>query len=375
VISGGGKSCVLEMKECSVQRHAKSKASLKPGLVYFLAGDGMQNRKPTALLGWSMHVTIFSDRFLEVVGLSLSPTSYKQFCDTLEAQVQEGGNPQFLLWEPVLAPILYPLGFGTPHKACFEALSDSGLVELTGWVNVPPHGVSEEDNYDPMVDNALWTNNLVVNLGITKLAVEISDDNASRCFKVHYISLDAFVGQVHDTHLRLGQNPDIFVEPDVTLWEVLFSVSSKVAGKGLQLTAHIASLMASMVSEVKDGINRDATAAVKHENYAALAVLHSDVMALQRENHQFTIDCASLRKDVQELDNEVILMGRPAVMDPNIVTDWQHLISFFVNHTTPGSGSVGDMLEQALFSGHTSAAHAVSATVPAAIKSMIKDVE
>jgi hypothetical protein len=50
VISGVLKACVLERRECSVQSHAKSKSSLKPGGVYLLTDDGMQNRKPMALI-------------------------------------------------------------------------------------------------------------------------------------------------------------------------------------------------------------------------------------------------------------------------------------------------------------------------------------
>jgi hypothetical protein len=206
----------------------------------------MERAMPTIVLGWSVPAEVFGGLMQELAGVTLYATAFKYFAELAHVQCQSGANPAALEWAPLVETATQPFAFGTPRKVQFNEEYGTELVEFSEWVDapllVPP--MENDDILEPLIGETLRTNKLVLNVGLLNLEVETVYGNAHR---------DALGGQLHDLHLRLGNNP-------APSRKGIYVVNGKVGGARQQLALDVSSLVKATVSEMRVDILPEAKA-------------------------------------------------------------------------------------------------------------------
>jgi hypothetical protein len=145
-----------------------------------------------------------------------------------------------------------------------------------------------------------------------------------------------------------------------------------VEGVNRHLPVDVAGLVAQAVDEMRPALAQEAVAATRQESQCSILSLRSELAYLCLKSCESTIDLAAVCSKLQDLENDVTHVGQQPGVDANFTADWQCVLGFFVWHTTHGSGTVGDALEQAPFE-ENSPLTPVLVAPPAFLQNLIKD--
>jgi hypothetical protein len=221
------------------------------------------------------------------------------------------------------------------------------LVKMSGCVDVSPRGshIEDDDGVGPLTGETLRTNQLAINVGLMKMAVEMVDDNVQRGLAGHDDAIDSLGGQLHDMRIHISNNPDAFSDANASVWEGLSAVNGKVDGAHQQLTSDASSLVTAAVTEMRLEFLASVKAEARREFMASVNLVRTDMHSLMHECGQVSRDYGALNVKISDMAREQALIKEQPTFDPSFYGDWQHVLEFFVRNTTPGSGRVGDVLE------------------------------
>jgi hypothetical protein len=138
----------------------------------------------------------------EVISNTLEVVEFKIFCEILKAQVNEGTRGKKVDWVPIIATVACPLELGTPRKVKFVVENLAESLKALDWTDISLRGsTSEEEHADPALNDSLRTNQMAVNLKLTRMSVE------AKGLISHEATLESLGSQIHDTIVQVGRDP------------------------------------------------------------------------------------------------------------------------------------------------------------------------
>jgi hypothetical protein len=104
-------------------------------------------------------------------------------------------------------------------------------LDLEGWRDVSPRGsITEEEYGDPILNDALCTNQLAINVQLLRMVLAGMDEKFKRLHSQLEAFSDALGGQIHDTDLKLGTNPGKFTSPEDSAWDGTATTQGTLGG-------------------------------------------------------------------------------------------------------------------------------------------------
>jgi hypothetical protein len=201
-INGGTQCCTENIDVCTVKTHLVLKADLKPEWLYMKTTDTHSHRK-TASLAWGVPKYICGGQGEELGSTMLKTVEFKRFSEILLAQVDGGAIAQDM-----------------PRKVKFQPEPVLKSLEDLGWNDVVPRGATNlDEDSDPAFDNSLRTNQLAINLKLTRMNVETLERCLTKGLVSYEESLESLGNEVHATRVRLGKDSGIYTSVKDSVWE------------------------------------------------------------------------------------------------------------------------------------------------------------
>jgi hypothetical protein len=172
-ISGGTRFCTESVDFCTVKTHSVSKADLKPEWLYTKTMDTCSRRK-TASLAWGGCLASLLEGEEKIrEGTMMKTVQFKRFSEILLARVDGGANALDVDWAPVVETVMCPLENGKPRKFKFQPEPVPQSLEDLMWNDALTRGATNlDEDSEPAFDDSLRTNQLAINLKLTRMNVE-----------------------------------------------------------------------------------------------------------------------------------------------------------------------------------------------------------
>jgi hypothetical protein len=172
-------------------------------------------------------------------------------------------------------------------------------------------------------------------LELLREAVEDVDLRAKQQAKHQRLEAEVLGDQIHDARIPLGKNPGVFIYPDVSAWDAI----STLYDKQTQLEEGVAAGVYQFISHLLSAL------AVTLENEIRMTVeVYFDPLLAERATMQR--EFLTTKERLSTMENQVSSsLPRATFQD-----DWLMVVSFFAQHTSPNSSTIGDKIDSALAS-------------------------
>jgi hypothetical protein len=276
----------------------------------------------------------------------LKTVEFKSFSEILLTQVDGGVSAHDVDWSPIMETAMLPLEYGTPHKVKIQAEPVSESLEDLGWTDVLPIGAStlEEDSY-PSFNDSLRTNQLVINLKLMRLNVETLERRLSKVLISYEETLESLGSQIHATRVQVGKYSGIYTSGEDSVWEGIAGVHVKVDSTEGRIRSEIMAAIMPMIGWIKSDTTAGTAALVQREVALATMQLMSQ---LQDVRHKHSVTVSNLETDLARIVGRGGLSSGQHVcsaLNSDFPADWGLVLDFLGRHTSPGSGRVGDNIE------------------------------
>jgi hypothetical protein len=222
----------------------------------------------------------------------------------------------------------------------FESLED------LGWNDVVPRGATNSDeDFDPAFDDSLRMNQLAINLKRMRMNAENLERRLTKGLVSYEEALESLGIQVHATRVQAGRDYGIYTSGEESVWEGIAGAHVKMDSMEARIRSEIRSEIIPIIGRIKNDDAAGASALVNREVALATRHLSSDLQSLRHEHH---VAISSLESDLARL----VALGGLASHSPICVAlnsdfpaYWELVLDFLGRHTNPGSGRVGDKIE------------------------------
>jgi hypothetical protein len=274
-ISGGTRFCTKHVDLCTVKTHLISKADLKSEWLYTKTTDTRSRRK-TASMAWGVSKYAFGGRGEELSFTMMSTVQFKRFSEILLVQVDGGSNALDMDWAPIVATVMRPSEYGTPHKVKFQPEPVLDSLEDLGWNDVVPRGATNSDkDSDPAFDDSLRMNQLAINLKLTRMNVETLERRLPKGLVSYEDALESLGSQVHATRVQVGRDSGIYTSGEESVWEGIAGAHVKMDSMESRIRSEILSEIVPIVGRIKSDTDAGTSALVNREVALATRQLSS----------------------------------------------------------------------------------------------------
>jgi hypothetical protein len=219
-------------------------------------------------------------------------------------------------------------------------------LEDLGWNDVVPRGATNSDeDSDPAFDDSLRTNQLAINLTLMRMKVETLERRLTKGLVSYEEALESLGCQVHATRVQVGRDPGIYTSGEESVWEGIDGAHVKMDSMEARILSEILSEIMPIIGSIKSDAAAGTSALVNREAALATRQLSSKLQSLRHEHH---VTISSLESDLARL----VALGGLASHSPicgalnsDFPADWELVLNFLGRHTSPGSGRVGDKIE------------------------------
>jgi hypothetical protein len=219
-------------------------------------------------------------------------------------------------------------------------------LEDFGWNDVVPQGAtnSNEDS-DPAFNDSLLKNQLSINLKLMRMNFETLERRLTKGLVSYEEALKSLGSQVHETRVQVVKYSGIYTSGEESVWEGIAGVHVKMDSMESMLRSEILSEIMPIIGCIKSNAAAGTSALVNWEVSLATRQLSSELQPARHEHH---VAISSLESDFNRLVGLVGLLSRSHIcgaLSSDFPTDWELVLDFLGRHTSPGSGRVGDKIE------------------------------
>jgi hypothetical protein len=239
-----------------------------------------------------------------------------------------------------------PLEYGTPRKVKFQPEPVLESLEDLGWNDMVPRGATNiEEDSDPAFDDSLRTNQLAINLKLMRMNVETLERRLTKGLVSYEEALESLVSQVHATRVQVGKDSGIYTSGEESVWEGIAGVHLNMDSMESRIRSDILSEIMPIIGHIKSDAVAGTTALVNREVALATRQLSSELQSARHEHH---VAISSLETYLTRLVGLDGLSSRSHIcgtLSSDFPADWELVLDFLGRHTSPGSGRVGDKIE------------------------------
>jgi hypothetical protein len=154
------------------------------------------------------------------------------------------------------------------------------------------------------------------------MVVETVDGNVQHDFKGHGEAIDSLGQQLHDMIIKIGNNPNTFLDGNASVWECLLVVNKNVDGAYYQLTSDLSSLVTAAVAEIQTELLASAKGEACQEFQASINLMKNDMHSLLHKCRQVSRDHVVLNGNMTGIAREQALINQQPTFDPSFTGDW-----------------------------------------------------
>jgi hypothetical protein len=239
-----------------------------------------------------------------------------------------------------------PLEYCTPRKVEFRPDPVLESLEDLGWNDVVPRGATNSDeDSDPVFDDSLRTNQLAINRKLMRMNVETLERHLTKGLVSYEEALESLGSQVHATRVQVGKDSGICTSGEESVWEGIAGVHVKMDSMESRIRSEILSEIMPIIGPIKSEAAAGTSALVNREVALATRQLSSEPQSARCEHH---VAISSLKYDLTRLVGLGGLSSRSHIcgtLSSDFPADWELVLDFLGRHTSPGSGRVGDNIE------------------------------
>jgi hypothetical protein len=276
----------------------------------------------------------------------MSTVQFKRFSEILLVQVDGGSNALDMDWAPVMDTVVRPLEYGTPRKVKFQPEPVLESLEDLGWNDVVPRGgTNSDEDSDPAFDDSLRTNQLAINLKLMRMNVETLERRLTKGLVSYEEALESLGSQFHATRDQVGRDSGIYTYGEESIWEGISGAHVKMDSMDSRIRSEILSEIMPIIGRIKSDAAAGTSALVNREVALATRQLSSKLQLLRHEHH---VAISSLESDLARLVGLGGLASHSPIcgaLNSDFPADWELVLDFLGRHTSPGSGRVGDKIE------------------------------
>jgi hypothetical protein len=158
-------------------------------------------------------------------------------------------------------------------------------------------------------------------------------------------ALESLGSQVHATHVQVGRDSGIYTSGEESVWEGIAGVHVKMDSMEAMIRSEILSEIMPIIGRIKNDAAAGTSALVNREVALATRQLSSELQSLRHEHH---VAISSLESDLAQLVALGGLVSHSPIcgaLNSDFPADWELVLDFLGRHTSPGSGRVGDRIE------------------------------
>jgi hypothetical protein len=344
-ISGGTRFCTENVDLCTVKNHLISKADLKSEWLYMNTTDTRSRRK-TASLEWGVPSYDFGGRGEELSCTMMSTVQFKRFSEILLVQVDGGAKALDMDWAPIVETVMRPLEYSTPRKVKFQPEPVLESLEDLGWNDVVPRGATNSDeDSDPAFDDSLRTNQLAIHLKLMRMNIETLERRLTKGLVSYEEALESLGSQVHATRLQVRKDSGIYTSGEESVWEGIAGFHVKMDSMESRIRSEILFEIMPIIGRIKSDAVAGTSELVNREVALATRQLSSEIQSARHEHH---VAISSLESDLTRIVGLGGLSSRSHIcgaLSSDFPADWELVLDFLGHHTSPGSGCVGDKIE------------------------------
>jgi hypothetical protein len=151
--------------------------------------------------------------------------------------------------------------------------------------------------------------------------------------------------QVHAMRVQVGKDSGIYTSGEDSVWEGIYGVHVKVDSMESRIRSDILSEIMPMIGWIKSDATAGTAALVEREVDLATRQLSSQ---LQAACHEHSLTVSKIESDLAWLVGRGGLSSGQHVcsaLNSDFPSDWELVLDFLGQHTSPGSGRVGDKIE------------------------------
>jgi hypothetical protein len=276
----------------------------------------------------------------------LKTVQFKRFSEILLAQVDGGASALSIDWEPIGDTSMRPLEYGMPRKVKFQPEPVLQSLEDLGWNDVVPRGATYlDEDLDPAFDDSLRTNQLAIKLKLMRMNVETLERRLTKGLFSYEEALESLGSQVHATRVPVGKDSGIYTSGEDSVWEGISRVHVKMDSMESRIRSDILSEIVPIIGRIKSDATAGTASLVNRE--VALDTRHLS-SELQAARHEHSVTLSNLESDLARLVGRGGLSSGQHVcsaLNSDFPADWKLVLDFLGRHTSPGSGRVGDKIE------------------------------
>jgi hypothetical protein len=178
-----------------------------------------------------------------------------------------------------------------------------------------------------------------------RMNVETLERRLTKGVFSHEEALESLGSQVHTTLVQVGKDSGIYTSGEESVWEGIAGVHVKMDSIELRIRSEILSEIMPIIGRIKSDAAAGTSALVNREVALATRQLSSELQSALHEHH---VAISSLESDLTRL---VGLGGMSSsshicgALSLDFPANWELVLDFLGRHTSPGSGRVGDKIE------------------------------
>jgi hypothetical protein len=209
----------------------------------------------------------------------------------------------------------------------FKSVTLNAYLDLKGWTDFSPRGAAtDEEEGGPLLNNTLRTNQLSVNMELSRMAITGLDKQVTRGQVQQDESADVLGGQIHDTKLRLGLNPGNFTSSGDLAWDGIATIHGTLEGLEANLKVNMMLAMRSEMKSAFQEIKEAALANTRAEFKKLVLPLKTEAVIMRQELKLLKQDNLSLRA------SQSGAVHACQGLDPDFSQDWTHVLEFFMKY-------------------------------------------
>jgi hypothetical protein len=163
-----------------------------------------------------------------------------------------------------------PVGIQNASQVKFQPEPVLESLEDLGWNDVVPQGaINSDEDSDPAFDDSLQTNQLEINLKLTRMNVETLERRLTKGLVSYEEALESLGSQVHATRVQIGRDSGIYTSGEESVWE-------EIAGAHVKMDSMEARIRSDILSEIMPIIGR-----IKNDAAAGTSALVNREVALE----------------------------------------------------------------------------------------------
>jgi hypothetical protein len=196
--------------------------------------------------------------------------------------------------------------------------------------------LDSDDYIEPLIGETLHTNQLVLNVGLTKLVVETCHGNVQPVFLTMMTLWMPWEGNCMTYTFALAVI-NIFSDPNASLWEGTPVINGKADGAREHLALDVSSLVKITLLEMRSELLAQAKDEAVQEVTASFDLMRNGMHTLRLECRQVFRGSGTFNVKMDDVAREQSSLNHQPAFDPSFPGDWQHVLEFSVRNTTPGS--------------------------------------